>query len=260
MSQPDVLLFVPAVAPTENQTALRIAQLIAQAATKSRPGTYAAGNSSTSARATVRDPDDQEVLRLVQVPYHDVLFGQRKPTRNNLRQAFRALAFASFATWRVLRTMGRFRPKSRNAKWQIFLAWVLVLVLWFGFFVLLLLVLQLLGVDDLPDWLTDAVDERAALTGGVTGLLAIGYWRIRDPIVDLGRRLQAIMGYVERSDDLLRLTAVVDHAIDDGDGGVPGVADPPVRVQLRQHRPARRGLPERAAGRRAPRPAPGREP
>ena len=38
MSQPDVLLFVPAVAPTENQTALRIAQSIAQAATRADPG------------------------------------------------------------------------------------------------------------------------------------------------------------------------------------------------------------------------------
>ena len=228
MATVPVLVFVPAVLPTENQSALRIAQLLAQSASKSRPGTYTVGSSPTSTHAIVRGPAGDDRLEVVQVDYQTALLGPengsdktgKATTQAKPLDAVRALWFACFATWRlVVLLFTRKRPKSRNAKIQIAVACGLVALLWASFLILLAAALSALAAQSdtvtwlgwLPSWLSDS----SVVLPGSLGLLVVLYWRVHDPVLLLGSRLRAMMGYAEQQDDLLRLTAVVDQAIDD---------------------------------------------
>ena len=96
-----VLLFLPAIRPTDNQTAARLAQLAARFASKARSGSYDVKLSADTSHAVVLDPSGAEVLEIREVLYHDALRRDDASGAASARGALTALLFAIVATIRV---------------------------------------------------------------------------------------------------------------------------------------------------------------
>lgn len=216
MSSRRVLLFVPAVVASENQTATRIAELLAQAATKARPGTWSVQSTPRELNAVVIGPSGEPELEVVQVDYLSALMrnvrgADTKPDANGV---FSSLWFAVRGTGRLLRSWGR-HQKSPKAKAQLTLAFFAVLLLWVCFAILLLALVAAVASVWLPDWtLRDTTGGKLALSGGVVGVLVWLYWRTRAGVLANGARLRAIMAYFEHPEERLYLTSVFDEAFD----------------------------------------------
>jgi pimeloyl-ACP methyl ester carboxylesterase len=212
-----VLLFLPGLEATENQTAARVAQLLAQSASKTRPGTYLVETTPGGTTATVLSPERQPVLKVVQVEYLQALNQQGQQDVPGWKEVAISLYFAAMGTLRVISSVtGRQRSKSPRAKVQLLTAFAFVSVLWLSCLLLAVAVLASLMPDLLPTWLTrdTAVDQHTQ----TAGLLALGvyvFWRLRRLTLVAGARIRAVMRYMEQNDSLLDVTSAFDQALDD---------------------------------------------
>ena len=127
-----LLLFLPALERSENQTATRIAQLLAQAASKNRPGTYLYESAPGADAATILSPNRRPLLKIIQVNYHHALKENPSQSKNSeFKDAIAGLSFALMGTLRLLHSLLRGQHfKSGRSTLQLFYAFALVIILW----------------------------------------------------------------------------------------------------------------------------------
>ncbi|MDQ1731073.1 MAG: hypothetical protein QOK10_1232 [Pseudonocardiales bacterium] len=217
MSSTNILMYVPAVKPSQDNTAARIAELIAQYASRARSGTYTIKSQPNSHDSVIVGPDGTEHLTVVEVDYQPSLF--RGDSVGSGQATFRgvgwALVYAVMGTARLIRSMTR-PAKSNRAKLQLLIGFCSVFVLYASFGVAL--VALLVAVQ--PSWIPKAlatsspgIQTAAGISAGTVG--AATFWWLRPKMLAAGALLRSLMGYLERDRDLLRVTGVFDQAVDD---------------------------------------------
>ncbi|WP_426120746.1 alpha/beta hydrolase [Kocuria sp. LHG3120] len=213
-----VLLFLPALERSENQTATRIAQLLAQAASKNRPGTYLYESAPGADAATILSPNRRPLLKIIQVNYHHALKENPSQSKNSeFKDAIAGLSFALMGTLRLLHSLLRGQHfKSGRSTLQLFYAFALVIILWLSGLTLVFGAVLSITPNLLPEWLErDTTGGQITQTAGVLGVFVLIYWKIRAPVLQRGALLRAVMDYMEHHHTVLRATAVLDQAIDD---------------------------------------------
>ena len=216
MSQRRVLFFIPAIVASENQTAVRIAELLALAASRARPGTWSVQATPRDLSAVVTGPSGEAELEVVQLDYLSSLM-RNVPgagAKPESKRVFSSLWFAARGTRRLAASWGQ-HQKSTMARAQLFLAFAAVGLLWACFVILLLAAFGAVASVWLPDWtLRDTTGGKLVLTTGVGGVLAWLYWRSRSAVLLNGERLRALMAYFENQDERLYISGVFDEAFD----------------------------------------------
>jgi hypothetical protein len=171
---PPVMLYLPSLSQSPNNSAFRIAQLIAIKASKG-PGTYAVeGLPSPNMHLT----DGRRIVKAGSGPVLDIYTVDYRPllrlpevAGSGIGATLRRLAFALWYFFRTLLLVlsARNRAKSRVAKWQLLIGFGAVVVLLLSVVFTVLAVLAALGLWEEPPVSGNAAD---AIAIGATALVS----------------------------------------------------------------------------------------
>ena len=218
------LLYVPGFAASRTNSAVRVAELIADHSTNTLAGTF-----TSTPRRDAREfgglsgasvgRGGKDVLHVVQVPYSRELAGEKSGDGKggSLRELGLAARFALSATGRLLLAVNK-KSKTARAKWQLLYGLFLVFLLYASLLLTALAVLVAWNPPWLPDWLPEwfgAEDDKSktavAATGGVFGALFL--WA-RPRLLRGGRSARHLMQYLSRALDRREVVATLGTCVD----------------------------------------------
>jgi hypothetical protein len=216
---PPVMLYVPSIAQSPKNSALRIAQLIAIKASKG-PGTYAV-EELLSPSASAHLTDGQRIVKTGSGPVLDVYTVDYRPllklpqvAGTGIGATLRRLAFT---LWYFLRTLvlvlsARRRAKSRVAKLQLLIGFGVVVVLLLSVIFTVLAVLAALGLWKEPPVSGTAAD---AIALGATAFATWLFFNVRPAVQRAATLIEQLIDYAQDERHAAGVAGILESALDD---------------------------------------------